>query len=278
MLLAAQQLQHLHLFVDLQKNLRSQVLAKLLNWRWHIPYCSYDKERLHRLWLLLAARTRGRRQSAPAYIHTPRHPQHERIRTALARALRTTANSARPRLVVTAAVRRRGNLGIAVGASYATKRAPLSLFKAILQHVVQQHDNSVPLSIYVLGNEHERQLGEHLCRELATTRVTRQNLCGQLPLTSVAQQLANMAVLLCNDSGLLHVAEAVGTPVVALFGPTVEAFGFSPWQARSRVFSSSIGCRPCSRHGATPCRYGDKKCFTLLDPAAIATALLQRLG
>ena len=272
---AAHALQHVQLFVDLQKNLRTQVLATLLSWRWNIPCCSYNKERLWRLLLILAARQRGRRRPAASHVFTPRRLQFERMQAALARALHIKGKTARPRLVVNAPAVRVGHLAVAVGASYATKRAPRALLVAVLQRVVTRYEGT--LSICVLGNAQEREEGERLCRELALPPAQLENMCGQLSLTEVPPHLASMAVLLCNDSGLLHIAEAVGTPVVALFGPTVEAYGFKPWRADSCVFSSRLGCRPCSRHGRTPCRYGDQKCFTLLDSAAIAAALLQRL-
>ena len=275
---AAHELQHLQLFVDLQKNMRSQVLATLLSWRWNIPCCTYDKERLRRLLMILAARWRGRRKLAAASIFATRSLQFERMRAALANALQVKDEIARPRLVVNAPAARQGRLAVAVGASYATKRAPLKLLAEVLRQVVARYDGAVPLSICVLGNAQERELGERLCSELALPPAQVENMCGHMSLTEVPPRLASMAVLLCNDSGLLHVAEAVGTPVVALFGPTVEAFGFKPWREDSRVFSSRLGCRPCSRHGRTPCRYGDQKCFTGLDSAAIAVAVLQRLG
>ena len=272
-------LQHVQLFVDLQKNLRSQVLATLLSWRWNIPCCSYDKERLRRLLLLLAARGRGRRRTAPPCIFFPRRLQFERMRACLAEALQVADQAAHPRLVVNRRAARQGRLAVAIGASYATKRAPRPLLTAVLQHVVARYDrHAVPLTFFILGNAQEHTEGERLCAELALPPAQVVNLCGRLALVEVPVQLASMAVLLGNDSGLLHIAEAVATPVVALFGPTVEAFGFRPWQKDSQVFSSRLGCRPCSRHGRAPCRYGDQKCFTSLDSKAIARALLERLG
>ena len=272
---AAQQLRHLQLFVDLQKNLRTQVLATLLAWRWNIPCCTYDKERLRRLLLILTARMRGRRKLATPATFVSHSLQFERMRATLAHALQIKAERAQPRLSVNNTTGRRGRLAVAVGASYPTKRAPLPLLTEVLRQVVARYDGT--LSIFVLGNAQERELGERLCAQLALSPVLIENMCGRWSLTEVLPRLASMAVLLCNDSGLLHVAEAVGTPVVALFGPTVEAFGFKPWRDDSRVFSSHLGCRPCSRHGANPCRYGDQKCFTLIDSKAIADAILARL-
>lgn len=272
---AAQQLRHLQLFVDLQKNLRTQVLAALLAWRWNIPCCTYDKERLRRLLLILMARMRGRRKPAAASTFVAHSLQFERMRATLAHALQINAELARPRLVVNVPAVRQGRLAVAIGASYPTKRAPLPLLAEVLRQVAARYRGT--LSIFVLGNAQERELGERLCAELALSPAVIENMCGQLSLTEVPPRLASMAVLLCNDSGLLHAAEAVGTPVVALFGPTVEAFGFKPWRDDSRVFSSRLGCRPCSRHGASPCRYGDHKCFTHIDSRAIAAAILPRL-
>ena len=273
MLGVVDELRHLHLLIDLQKNLRSQVLCKLLLWRWYVPSCSYDKERLRRWLLIFAARLRGRRRKAAADIVMPRSLQVERMQMALAGALGVGDMAARPRLVVSEIQERRGRLGVAVGASHAAKRMPQVLLAEILAQVVERQGDA--LTIFVLGNEGERGLGEAVCSRLATARV--ENLCGRLSVAELPRMLASMAVLLCNDSGLLHVAEAVGTPVVALFGPTVEAFGFKPWREDSRVFSSRLGCRPCSRHGEVECRYGDQKCFGLIDVDEVAGQVLQKL-
>ena len=267
------ELRHLHLLVDLQKNLRSWVLCQLLLWRWYVPYCSYDKERLRRWLFILAARLRGRRREVATSVFMPRSLQIERMRLALAGALGIGDMEAWPRLVVREAQERRGRLGVAIGASHAVKCMPLVLLVAILARVVEQQDDA--LTIFVLGNEGERELGEGVCRELGTVQV--ENLCGRLSVVELPRVLAGMAVLLCNDSGLLHVAEAVGTPVVAVFGPTVEAFGFKPWREDSRVFSSRLGCRPCSRHGEVECRYGDQKCFRLIDIDGVAGEIVHKL-
>jgi ADP-heptose:LPS heptosyltransferase len=81
-----------------------------------------------------------------------------------------------------------------------------------------------------------------------------------------------------NDSGLMHVAEAVGTPVVALFGPTVRGFGYFPSLPRSAVLETNgLECRPCSRNGRRPCWRGDHACLTRIDSEA-ALARVDALG
>jgi ADP-heptose:LPS heptosyltransferase len=96
---------------------------------------------------------------------------------------------------------------------------------------------------------------------------------GPRDLLELAQDLADSDRLLCNDSGLLHLAEAVGTPVVALFGPTTRAWGYFPLDPRSRVIETELACRPCSRNGGRPCRLQHRLCMELLSVREVTDAL-----
>jgi ADP-heptose:LPS heptosyltransferase len=59
----------------------------------------------------------------------------------------------------------------------------------------------------------------------------------------------------------------VGTPVVAMFGPTVRAFGYAPSLPRSVLLEiDDLPCRPCSRNGKRPCHRGDLACLVRLEP------------
>ncbi len=76
---------------------------------------------------------------------------------------------------------------------------------------------------------------------------------------------AGCPVALTNDSGLLHVAEACGAAVVAVFGPTHPRLGFAPLDARSRVVHSGIACSPCDPHGPERCPRGHHRCMTDIE-------------
>ncbi|MBI3542915.1 MAG: glycosyltransferase family 9 protein, partial [Deltaproteobacteria bacterium] len=75
------------------------------------------------------------------------------------------------------------------------------------------------------------------------------DLFGKTTLSEAAVVLRGAALLVCNDSGLMHLAEAVGTPVVAVFGPTSRELGFAPSLPGSKIVDADLWCRPCSKTG-----------------------------
>ena len=69
-------------------------------------------------------------------------------------------------------------------------------------------------------------------------------------------------MLVTNDSAPLHIAGAVGTRVVAIFGPTVPAFGFGPLGATDSIAEvHGLTCRPCSKHGPMVCPLIHHRCM-----------------
>jgi len=94
---------------------------------------------------------------------------------------------------------------------------------------------------------------------------------GRLTLLASAELLRRCAVLVTNDSAPEHLASAVDTPTVALFGPTVPGFGFGPLAARTAVLGlDDLPCRPCDRHGPERCPLGHHRCMRDLPPELVA--------
>jgi heptosyltransferase-2 len=85
--------------------------------------------------------------------------------------------------------------------------------------------------------------------------------------------LRRARAVVANDSGLMHLATAVGTPVVALFGPTATAFGYAPYRGSSVVLELSLPCRPCTAFGGAHCPMGHHRCMIDLHPTRVAAAL-----
>jgi ADP-heptose:LPS heptosyltransferase len=303
-------LAHHHLLIDLQVNLRSKVLAKNLKLAHGIPCFAADKAQLARSRLLLEARMRGRRRPLPAQTRVPPRLQYDLMCDALRRGLAhhlpvemrdgLDAVQPRPRLPIPDAfdtpwrkeLRFGTWLAVAPGAAYETKRAPLELLREIAAKVrvgladpvaapvalPSQATCAAPrpaalphagLGLAFFGDEADRQQAVKMLADLHWPGPVL-NLAGRLSLWETAVALKETACLISNDSVLAHVAEAVDTPTAVLFGPTVEAFGFAPRLKKSRAFSALTGCRPCSKHGQAPCRYGDRLCFTSISPDDVA--------
>jgi heptosyltransferase-2 len=100
------------------------------------------------------------------------------------------------------------------------------------------------------------------------------NLAGRTNPPQLTALLARSRALVTNDSGPAHVASAVGTPVVAVFGPTVPAFGYTPFDERNRIVElAGLACRPCSSHGPQVCPLGHHRCMREIGPAEVVAAL-----
>jgi heptosyltransferase II len=102
---------------------------------------------------------------------------------------------------------------------------------------------------------------------------------GALSLPASAALIGRARVLVTNDSAPLHLASAVGTPVVAIFGPTVPEQGFGPRGAHSLALGhAGLGCRPCSAHGPKVCPLGHHRCMRELPVETVADATAMVAG
>jgi len=107
------------------------------------------------------------------------------------------------------------------------------------------------------------------------------DLAGRLSIMETAAVIERSEGFLGNDSGLMHLAEAVDVPVLGLFGPTVETFGYYPTAPGSKVMERDIGCRPCSRNGSRRCPKGTQECLVEIpvEPVVRAFAdLIEKRG
>ena len=105
---------------------------------------------------------------------------------------------------------------------------------------------------------------------VATSRTPSINLAGQLSLKELAALTAQAKLFVGVDSAPMHIAAAVGTPVVALFGPSSD-IDWGPWCVESRVITSTRhACRPCGLDG---CGGGKiSECLTTLPVESVLQA------
>jgi lipopolysaccharide heptosyltransferase II len=123
-------------------------------------------------------------------------------------------------------------------------------------------------AVLVMGASSEAEL----VREISS------QIPGSVPVTDrsipeAAAILSLAATVVSNDSGLMHLAGGVGAPVVAIFGPTVEEFGFYPFRSKHIVLAHSLYCRPCTAMGSARCPEGHFRCMLETAPAAVREAV-----
>jgi lipopolysaccharide heptosyltransferase II len=90
---------------------------------------------------------------------------------------------------------------------------------------------------------------------------------GALDLAGTAELIRQATVFVGPDSGPMHIAAAVGTPIVAWFGPTLPA-NFAPWRPAggARIIEKDLDCRPCKQR---TCVHGDFRCLQLITPEEV---------
>lgn len=155
-------------------------------------------------------------------------------------------------------------LALAPGSIWGTKRWPH--FPALAARLAPLH------RLVVLGSEADAPLATAIAEAAGAERVI--DATGRLSLLASAGLLARCAALVTNDSAPLHLASAMNTPTVAIFGPTVPAFGFGPLADRRAVVElGGLGCRPCSSHGPHQCPLRHWKCMQELDVTRVLDAV-----
>ncbi|MBK7143448.1 MAG: HAD-IIIA family hydrolase [bacterium] len=159
-------------------------------------------------------------------------------------------------------------VAIAPGAAHATKQWPIERFQQVARLLIERHACHilwVAVGSDQLAPNTEASFGDSLTELI------------DWPLEQLAPLLARASVTISNDSGLMHLASAVGTPVIAIFGPTHSTLGFSPRGLHDQMIEVDEYCRPCSLHGNKPCFRTEQFCFTRITPETVAAAAGERL-
>ncbi len=138
-------------------------------------------------------------------------------------------------------------VAVAPGSVWATKRWLPERFASLSQRLVEQG-----FSVVLIGGADDVELCRRIASACASDRVM--SMAGQLSLLQSAAMIAKSVVLVTNDSAPMHLAGAVGIPVIAIFGATAPSFGFAPTGTRDRIVETlGLGCRPCRIHGGHRC-------------------------
>lgn len=154
-------------------------------------------------------------------------------------------------------------IAIAASAAYPLKRWPLEHWKKLVMLEPQR-------SFVLLGGPEDLFLQE--IHQMAPERIL--NLAGRTSLTESAAVLSLSQLVVANDTGLLHVAEQLGMPAIALMGPA--PFGF-PSRDSTKIMELDLSCRPCSKHGQGPCKNSQfQKCLQDISPELVKNELQRK--
>ncbi len=116
------------------------------------------------------------------------------------------------------------------------------------------------------GSEQERARVKYIQAQMSTTSVS---IVGQTTVLQLAAVMKRCVLFLGNDNGPMHMAAALGLPVVALFGPTNPKI-WGPWGKGHRVFFKDIDCRSCFLPG---CHLGSQSCMAQISVDEVMDAI-----
>ena len=133
---------------------------------------------------------------------------------------------------------------------------------------LQEHANA---SIFLIGGAEEAAACEEMAKEFKGCVM---NLAGKLSLPQLGGVLQTMNLVIANDSGPMHMAASLGTPVLAVFGPT-DKKRTGPYGSRHRVTAGNLRCQPCF---AKRCRFQDGSCLCAVTPESVTTIALEMLN
>lgn len=159
-------------------------------------------------------------------------------------------------------------IAIAPGSNWFTKRWPKEYYQALVNLLV-----SKGYGIIFIGSSEERKV----CDEISSKQNSL-NLAGELSILESAAVVKKCDLMICNDSGALHIANAMETDVISFFGPTVKDIGYYPFRKNDLVMEVDLECRPCSTHGENNCKLGHHNCMRLIEPANVLQQVETKLS
>lgn len=153
------------------------------------------------------------------------------------------------------------------GSRHFTKQWPEEYYSELAELLVKK--GYVPV---LMGGKSDRDI----CRRISTGVAGSSDISNDDDLLQSAADMKRCLAVVCNDSGMMHLACASKIPVVAIFGSTVKEFGFIPYKNMNRVMEiNDLKCRPCTHIGREKCPLGHFNCMRQLNPEAVLNSLLK---
>jgi ADP-heptose:LPS heptosyltransferase len=159
---------------------------------------------------------------------------------------------------------------IAPSSKHFTKALPKEYFAEVIK-------NSRNKKIVLIGDD--TKADKSVCSYLESVSENVINLCGKSDFNTLANLIYNSELVLCNDSGVLHLAESLGKKIIVFFGSTVKEFGFYPQLKSTFVFeNNNLKCRPCTHIGKSECPKKHFKCMNEFDKNEIIKKVYENIS
>lgn len=155
----------------------------------------------------------------------------------------------------------------AIGGKHNTKIFP--------PHKVRSVCQKLDTTVVLLGDKNDRERGQEIASGLPHVV----NGCGLFSLDASAKIVEKAALVISNDTGLMHIAAAFRKPLISIWGNTVTAFGMYPYlpvgyQKLSEIIEvKDLKCRPCSKIGFRKCPKTHFKCMEAIEDDTILKAV-----
>ncbi len=162
-------------------------------------------------------------------------------------------------------------IGIAPGSVWGTKRWTEQGYAELIKKL---HGDG--FDVVLIGSKPDADAAGRI-ESMAGAGV--RNTAGVTDMPGLIDLLSGIGLLVTNDNGAMQVAQALNTPIVAIFGPTVPEQGFAPVRPNTVVVENKgLACRPCSAHGPASCPEGHFLCMEAVTPDTVYKAVKEMLG
>ncbi|MBM4159108.1 MAG: glycosyltransferase family 9 protein [Ignavibacteria bacterium] len=159
---------------------------------------------------------------------------------------------------------------IAPSSKHYTKRYPAKKFNLIIKKL-NKHKIVLTGDKSVTDNK--------ICNFLKQENPEVENLCGKTDFKALIELVTSSKLVITNDNGVMHLAEALGRKIIAIFGSSVEEFGFYPQLETSSILEiKELKCRPCSHIGRQNCPKKHFECMEKIEPVEIIKLIEEKLN
>lgn len=157
-------------------------------------------------------------------------------------------------------------IAVAAGAQHFTKRWPAARFAELCTMLTQVFGATCVL----VGGPNDVAIGDEI---VAMSGGTIERADGATTLASTIAALDSCDLALTNDTGVMHLASARRLPIVALFGSSVTALGFTPYGVPYTIVEVELPCRPCSHIGRASCPKQHYRCMNMITDDRVLAAI-----